>query len=228
MSIRFSALARGRSRRGAPLEADLWPDTAVFELRRYRCGDGWGAVLLVAGYPAALTWGWLGQLAGAGARIDLALHLDGVPAAVAAQQLQRRRSRLESQRRYAAARGRLEEPEVEAAAEDAADLAAQVSRGRAQLHRQAVYLTVHAETSEALDLACARVRSRAAAAMIDLRPATARQMQGVVATAPFGIDPLGAVRTVDTASASAAFPFASPDPTGPVSDASVLDRKSVV
>ncbi|GAB4001394.1 hypothetical protein GCM10029992_36740 [Glycomyces albus] len=211
-----------RRRRGTPLEADLWPDTAFFELRRYRCGDGWGAVFLVTGYPAVLSWGWLGHLAGAGARVNLALHLDGVPAAVAAMQLQRRRARLESQRRYQAARGRLEDPEVEAAAEDAADLAAQVSRGRAQLHKQAVYLTVHAETTEALDLTCARVRSRAAGTMIDLRPATARQPQGVLAAAPFGIDPVGAVRTVDTASASAAFPFASPDIGDPVSDSAVL------
>lgn len=213
---------RARARKGRPLEADLWPDTASFELRRYRCGDSWGSVLLVAGYPASLTWGWLANLAGTGARVSLALHLDGVDAQVAAMQLQRRRSRLESQRRYAAARGRLDDPEVEAAAEDAADLAGQVSRGRSQLHRQAVYVTVHAETAAELDLACARIRSRAAAAMLDLRPATARQLPGALATAPFGIDPVAATRTVDTAAASAAFPFASPDLTGPVSESAVL------
>jgi type IV secretory pathway VirB4 component len=211
-----------RARRGRVLEADLWPDTASFEMRRYRCGDSWAAVLLVTGYPASLSWGWLAHLAGAGARVSVALHLDGVPAAVAAMQLQRRRSRLESQRRYASARGQLEDPEVEAAAEDAADLAAQVSRGRAQLHKQAVYVTVHAETPAELDLACARIRSRAAAAMIDLRPATARQLPGAIAAVPFGTDPVGAVRTVDTASASAAFPFASADRSGPVSPSAVL------
>jgi len=211
-----------RSRRGRVLEADLWPDTASFEMRRYRCGDSWAAVLLVTGYPASLSWGWLAHLAGAGARVSLALHLDGVPAAVAAMQLQRRRSRLESQRRYTSARGQLEDPEVEAAAEDAADLAAQVSRGRAQLHKQAVYVTVHAQTPAELDLACARVRSRAASAMIDLRPATARQLPGAIAVVPFGTDPVAATRTMDTASASAAFPFASADRSGPVSPSAVL------
>ncbi|MEU6246132.1 DUF87 domain-containing protein [Glycomyces sp. NPDC047010] len=204
------------------LEADLWPDTALFEMRRVRIGDSWAAVLLVTGYPATLPWGWAAHLAVPGSRVSLALHLDGVPAQVAAMQLQRRRSRFESQRRYQAVRGRLDDPAVEAAAADAADLAAHVARGHSQLHRQAVYLTVHAETPAELDLVCARVRSRAAAAMIDVRPATARQLPGLVATVPFGTDPVAATRTVDTPTAAAAFPFASPDMDGPVPDSAVL------
>lgn len=209
-------------RASAVLEADLWPDTAVFEMRRVRIGDSWAAVLLVTGYPATLPWGWAAHLAVPGSRVSLALHLDGVPAPVAAMQLQRRRSRFESQRRYQAVRGRLDDPAVEAAAADAADLAAQVARGHSQLHRQAVYLTVHAETPAELDLVCARVRSRAAAAMVDVRPATARQLPGLIATVPFGADPVGAHRTVDTPTAAASFPFASPDMDGPVPDSSVL------
>jgi type IV secretory pathway VirB4 component len=209
-------------RTSAALEVDLWPDTAVFEMRRVRIGDSWAAVLLVTGYPATLPWGWAAHLAVPGSRVSLALHLDGVPAQVAASQLQRRRSRFESQRRYQAVRGRLDDPAVEAAAADAADLAAQVARGHSQLHRQAVYLTVHAESPDELDLVCARVRSRAAAAMIDVRPATARQLPGLIATVPFGTDPVGAHRTVDTPTAAASFPFASPDMDGPVPDSAVL------
>ncbi|WP_335989826.1 VirB4 family type IV secretion system protein [Glycomyces sp. MUSA5-2] len=203
------------------LEADLWPDATVVEMRRLRTGDSWSAVLLVTGYPATLPWGWAGRLAVPGTRVAISLHLEGVPAQVAAMQLQRRRARLESQRRYQSVRGRLEDPAVEAAAADAADLAAQVARGHAQLHRQALYLTVHAEDPADLDLVCARVRSRAAAAMIDLRPATARQLPGAIAGVPFGIDPVGAHRTVDTATAAAAFPFASPD-LGAIPETAVL------
>lgn len=217
----FHNRSRGRAARPG-LEADLWPDAAVFEMRRFRSGDSWGAVLLVCGYPATLPWGWAAQLAVPGARVNVAVHLDGVPAPVAAMQLQRRRARLESQRRYQSVRGRLDDPAVEAAAADAADLAAQVARGHAQLHRQAVYLTAFAESPAELDLVCARIRSRAAAAMLDVRPATARQLPGAVATAPFGTDPVGARRTVDTAAAAASFPFASPDLDGAVADTAVL------
>lgn len=219
----MSAFRNRLGRRTRPgLEADLWPDTAVFEMRRFRSGDSWGAVLLVCGYPATLPWGWAAQLAVPGARVNVAVHLDGVPAPVAAMQLQRRRARLESQRRYQSVRGRLDDPAVEAAAADAADLAAQVARGHAQLHRQAVYLTAFAESPAELDLVCARIRSRAAAAMLDVRPATARQLPGAVAVVPFGTDPVGARRTVDTAAVAASFPFASPDPDGPVADTAVL------
>ncbi len=210
------------AKRGFALEADLWPDTAVVGMRRMRAGDGWAAVLLLVGYPASLPLGWFEYLIGPAARCEAALHLEGLDAATAAARLQRRRARLESQRRYAAAKGRLDDPAVEAAAADAADFAGRIARGEAQLHAQAVYVTVHAETPEALDLACARLRAGCSAAMLDLRPATARQLPGLFATLPIGADPVGAKRTVDTDTAAAAFPFCSADVPGPVTDTAVL------
>ncbi|WP_133884320.1 VirB4 family type IV secretion system protein [Glycomyces sp. NRRL B-16210] len=192
------------------------------ELRRVRVGDGWAAALVLVGYPASLSLGWIETLTGAHTRIEVSVHIDNVPSDMAASRLHKRRARLESSRRYAAHRGRLDEPEVDVAAHDAAELADRVARGQARLHRLAVYVTVHAETERDLELACARLRAGASAAMMDVRPATARQLPGLIATVPLGIDPVGATRTVDTETASAVFPFGSADVPGSVVPASVL------
>jgi hypothetical protein len=221
-SLLTRLLGKARGRGDYPVPVELWPDTAFTELRRVRVGDGWAAVLVLVGYPAALPLGWIETLTGTHTRIEVAVHIDNVASSVAAARLHKRRARLESSRRYAAYRGRLDEPEVEAAAHDAADLADRIARGLSRLHRLAVYVTVHAETERDLDLACARLRAGASAAMMDVRPSTARQLPGLIATVPLGIDPVGATRTVDTDTASAVFPFASADVPGPVTSTSVL------
>lgn len=213
---------RGGRRRSWPVPVDLWPDAAVIEARRMACGDGHAAVLVLTGYPARLQLGWLEILVGQNARVAVALHLDGVPAEVAAARLHRRRARLESARSYAAHKGQLDDPATDAAAEDAADLADRIARGETRLLRQAVYLTVYAENERELDLACARVRAAATSALLDVRPATFRQLPGLIACAPLGADPVGASRTVDVDVAAASFPFASPDVPGPVNNDAIL------
>lgn len=209
-------------RRSWPIPVDLWPDAAVIEARRMACGDGYAAILVLTGYPARLPLGWLEILVGQNARVAVALHLDGVPAEVAAVRLHRRRARLESARSYAAHKGHLDDPATDAAAEDAADLADRIARGETRLLRQAVYLTVYAESERELDLACARVRAAATSALLDVRPATFRQLAGLIACTPLGADPVGASRTVDVDVAAASFPFASPDVPGPVSNDAIL------
>ena len=186
MKPSLKALSSNFTGRGYVLETDLWPDTAVVQLRRMRIGDGWAAVLLLVGYPASLPLGWLEFLVGNHARIETSIHINGLDPATAGSMLQRRRARFESQRMYAANRGKLDDPNVEAAAADAADFAGRIARGESQLHAQAVYVTVHALTTEELDIACARLRAGTAAAMLDLRPASARQLPGLFATRPAG------------------------------------------
>ncbi|MGH8883166.1 MAG: VirB4 family type IV secretion system protein, partial [Stackebrandtia sp.] len=100
---------------------------------------------------------------------------------------------------------------VEAAAADAADLAGRIARGEARLFTAAVYVTVHAAALADLDAACQQVRAAADATLLDLRPGTFRQLPGVTSTLPFGVDAVGATRSLDTDTVAAAFPFASPD-----------------
>ena len=106
------------------------------------------ATLAVTGYPAEVAPGWLEPLTSYPGRLDIALHIEPVPPAVAADRLRRQRARLESSRRTWAGQGRLDDPATEAAAEDARALAYQVARGEGKLFRLGLYLTVHGEDPE--------------------------------------------------------------------------------
>src|SRR5687767_6539389 len=105
-------------------------------------GDGLRATYAVTGYPREVRPGWLEPVITHQGPIDLALHIEPVPTAVAADRLRRQLARLESTRRLAAGKGRLADPALDVAAEDARTLADRLARGEGKLFRTGLYATV--------------------------------------------------------------------------------------
>ncbi|MDA8283048.1 MAG: conjugal transfer protein TraC [Actinomycetota bacterium] len=185
------------------------PDRVEVRPRALRVGDGWCASLAVVGYPREVGFGWLEPLCAHPGRLDVAVHVEPVPANQAADRLRRQLARMESGRRTDAAKGRLVDPDVEVAAVDARALAAGLARGEQRLFRVGLYLTVHAPSEKALEAECTRVKALCASMLLDAQPATWRMLQGWSATLPVGLDTLGQRRAFDTDALAASFPFAS-------------------
>jgi type IV secretory pathway VirB4 component len=213
-----------RSKRPATTDAVLAgsPDAVEVGARFVRAGDDHCATLLVTGYPAEVGAGWLEPLLSYPGRIDVALHIDPIAPAVAAALLRKQRGRLESSRRTDAGRGRLDDPALDAAATDAAEMATRLARGEAKLFKVGLYLTVHAASPDELDQAVTEVRALAGSLLLDVAAATWRQLQGWITSLPLAFDPLGAKRIFDTDALAASFPFASPDVPVPDSEMGVL------
>ncbi|MBT8227508.1 MAG: DUF87 domain-containing protein [Dactylosporangium sp.] len=193
------------------------PDAVEAGGRSVRVGDDHVATLVVTSYPSEVGAGWLEPLLAYPGRLDAAIHIDPIPPAVAADRLRKQRARMESSRRVDAARGRLDDPELDAAAEDAADLATRLARGAGRLFRVGLYLTVHADTPDELAERVTEVCALAASLLLGAVPVTWRQLQGWIASLPLAVDRIGLTRTFDTEALAASFPFASPDlpvPTG--------------
>jgi type IV secretory pathway VirB4 component len=166
----------------------------------------------VVGYPHEVARGWLAPLLRAAGDLDLTLHIEPVAPALAADRLQRQRARLESSRRLDAEKGRLVDPTLEAAAQDADELAGRLARGESRLLRGGVYLSVKASSREELRERCERTRALCASLLLTIVPATFRPLDGWISTLPIGVDRLGLRRSFDTDALAAAFPFASADP----------------
>jgi type IV secretory pathway VirB4 component len=185
------------------------PDSIEVGARALRVGDGWCRSFAIVGYPREVALGWLEPLAGHPGRLDVSVHVEPIPAQIAADRLRRQLARLESGRRADAAKGRLGDPEIEVAALDARDLAAGLARGEQKLFRVGLYLTVHAPSEQSLDAECARVRALCSSMLLDAQAATWRSLQGWVTTLPLGVDALSLRRSFDTDALAASFPFAS-------------------
>jgi type IV secretory pathway VirB4 component len=187
------------------------PDAVEVGGRAVRVGDGYSAALAVTGFPAEVGPGWLEPLIAYPGRVDVSLHIEPVPPVIASQRLRKQRGRFEASRRTDAAKGRLDDPELDAAAADAAELATRVARGEARLFRLGLYLTVHADSEHELADRVSEVRALASSLLLDVAPATWRQLQGWITGLPLAFDALGMKRVFDTDALAAAFPFTSPD-----------------
>ncbi|WP_267244532.1 VirB4 family type IV secretion system protein [Streptomyces sp. PR69] len=203
---------------GARLLEVAGPEAIDVHARTVAIGAHVATTLVVTGYPAEVTPGWLAPLLNYPGHLDIALHIEPVPNPVAAAGLKRQRARLESGRRAGFDKGHLDDPDVEAAAADAAELAYRIARGEGKLFHVALYMTVHAPDEEALAEEAAAVRAIAESLLMTVAPTTYRALPGWLATLPLGIDTLKIRRTFDTAALAACFPFTSPELPLPTND----------
>ena len=187
------------------------PDSLSVAPRHLEVGGELVASFAITGYPREVHPGWLQPLLSYPGRVDVALHVEPIDPVTAANRLKKQLSKLESGRRHTSEKGRLVDPMVEAATEDAYDLSARVARGEGKLYRLGLYLTVHATNRETLADEVGAVRSLAASLLLNAQPTTYRSLQGWVSTLPLGLDLIGMRRTFDTDALAAAFPFTSPD-----------------
>jgi type IV secretory pathway VirB4 component len=197
---------------GAQPESLLGPPALELERGAARIGQGWTRTLAVVGYPREVARGWLEPLLRAAGELDLALHIEPLAPALAADRLRRQRARLESTRRLERDRGALPDPTVAAAAEDADELAARLARGESRLFRSGLYLSVRADTREELNERTERVRALCASLLLHTVPTSFRSLDGWLSTLPLGLDRLGLRRAFDTEALAASFPFAAVDP----------------
>jgi type IV secretory pathway VirB4 component len=175
--------------------------------------DGrWHRTLSVIGYPREVSRGWLAPLLRAAGELDLSLHIEPVSPQLAADRLARQRARLESSRRIDTQKGRLTDPTLEAAANDADELAARLARGESRLLRSGLYLSITAESHQELEERTERVRALCASLLLHVVPATFRPLEGWTTSLPVGLDQLRLRRSFDTEALAAGFPFAATDP----------------
>jgi type IV secretory pathway VirB4 component len=177
-----------------------------------RAGGVWHRTLAVIGYPREVDQGWLAPLLAAAGELDLTLHIEPVSPMIAAERLRRQRARLESTRRLDAEHGRLTDPTLATAADDADELAGALARGESRLFRSGLYLRVTASSREQLEERTERVRALCASMLLHVVPASFRAYRGWLTTLPLGSDRLRLLRTFDTPALAAGFPFASADP----------------
>ncbi|BDT85627.1 MULTISPECIES: PrgI family protein [Nocardia] len=193
-----------------PVGAEFAPESLTIGTRHLEIGGDWAATVAVNGYPREVAAGWLAPLLTHPGRVEVAVHIDPVDPVTAAGRLRRQLARLESSRMHDAGRGRLSDPQVDVAVEDATELSARVARAEARLFRVGIYLTVHADTEAELADELAAVRALAASLLVDTCTLAYRAAQAWATTLPLGLDLIGVLRTFDTTALAAAFPFDSP------------------
>lgn len=197
------------SRPEAPPAGLIGPDAVEVSMRRVKVGETWCETSAMTRWPRAVRHGWLQPLLSYPGAVDVALCVEPYPSELAMNRLRRQLARLESTRRLDEKRSKLSDPELEAAAEDTADLQGRLARGEDRLFRVGLYITARADSEGDLDQEAGKIRSLARSLLLGPSPVTFRALEGWISTLPLGLDALGLKKTFDTSALATAFPFAS-------------------
>jgi Domain of unknown function DUF87. len=177
----------------------------------FRLGTKYGRTLYVYGYPRSLYTGWLSPLINIDEVIDISMFVYPVESAVILKNLQKKVTQLEASMSINSEKGRIRDPELEAAINDAEELRDQLQVGAEKFFRFGLYVTIYADSLEELAYIQHTIETIFGQQMIFSKVASSQQEQGMNSSLPQCTDQLQIRRNMNTGAISTSFPFTSAD-----------------
>lgn len=186
----------------APLEVEV--DFSYLRLNRsfYR-------TFFVSGYPRFVEPNWLEPLVSFEHSLLLSMFIYPTKSAGILDDLKRKIAEMEATIQTDVERGRVVDPAVTVALEDARDLQEQLAKGAERFFQFSLYITAPAKAVEELNTKSQLVESTLGSISVTARPAMLQMPDGFICTEPLGQDPLYLTHNMDTTSLATIFPFTS-------------------
>lgn len=172
-----------------------------------KIGDYFYRTLFVAGYPRFVTANWLGPLISFDHTLDIAMYIYPTQSAEVLENLRRKVGEMEATIQSDMKRGRVIEPSIQVALEDALALQQQLAKGAERFFQFGLYVTIPAKTKEDLDKTTKQVEATLGSLMIMSKKAILQMEEGLKTVLPMGQDRLVITRNMDTTSLATTFPF---------------------
>ena len=177
----------------------------------FRLGTKYGRTLYIYGYPRTLITGWLSPLINIDEVLDISMYIYPVDTTVVMKNLQKKVTQLEASIAVNTERGKIRDPELEAAITDAEELRDQLQVGEEKFFRFGLYVTLWADSLEELGFVQRKIETLFGQQMVFSKVASSLQEQGMNSTMPQCTDELLIRRNMNTGAISTSFPFTSAD-----------------
>lgn len=177
----------------------------------FRLGTKYGRTLYVYGYPRMLYTGWLSSIINIDEVIDVSMYIYPVDTGVVMKNLTKKVTQLEASMNINNEKGRVRDPELEAAISDAEDLRDQLQVGAEKFFRYGLYVTIYADSLDELQFIQHKIENIFGQQMVFSKVASSQQEQGMNSTMPQCSDQLQIRRNMNTGAISTSFPFTSAD-----------------
>ena len=176
-----------------------------------RLGTKDGRTLYVYGYPRSLYTGWISPIINMDEVIDVSMYIYPVESAVVMKNLRTKVTQLEASLSLNAEKGRVRDPELEAAINDAEELRDQLQVGAERFFRFGLYITIWADSMDEMKFVQQKIETIFGQQMVFSKVANSQQEQGLNSTMPQCSDQLQIRRNMNTGAISTSFPFTSAD-----------------
>ncbi len=174
-----------------------------------KIGSTYYRTLFVIGYPRFVGANWLAPLINFDHTLQISMFHYPVQSKDILDNLRRKIGEMEATINADMQKGRVIDPAVQVALDDALQLQDQLVKGAERFFQFGLYVTIPSETMEELDTISKQVESMLGSLIIISKPATLLQEQAFVTTMPIGLDRINVTRNMDTTSLATTFPFTS-------------------
>ena len=187
------------------------PSAVEVDFSYIRIGQNYYTTLFISGYPRFVGANWLSPIINFDHTLDLSMFYYPVKSKGILEDLKKKITEMEATVRTDRERGKIEDPTVTSALEDAHALQEQLVKGIERFFQFSFYITIPAETLEELITVKTKVESTLGSLLLISKTATLQMEQAFQSTIPTALDKLLITRNMDTTSLATTFPFTSSD-----------------
>ena len=187
------------------------PASLEFKSNYFIMGTRYCRTMYAYGYPRSIYTGWLSSIINLDEILDISMFIYPVDSQVVMNNLRRKVTQLEASMEVNAEHGKIRDPGLEAAYQDAEELRDKLQIGSEKFFRFGLYFTISAKSEEELTFITHKVETLLGQQMVLTKSASAQQEQGLNSTIPQFTDELQIRRNMDTGALSTTFPFTSAD-----------------
>ncbi len=183
------------------------PPSIEVDFDYMKMGDYFFRTLFVAGYPRFVSANWLEPLISFSHTLDIAMYVYPTKSDEVLDSLKRKIGEMEATIQSDMKRGRVVEPSVQVALEDALSLQQELAKGSERFFQFGLYVTMPAKTKDDLDKTTKQVEATLGSLLILTKKAVLQMEEGFRTTLPMGQDRIVVTRNMDTTSLATTFPF---------------------
>jgi len=202
------AFAAQKFAKGAVSVKDvIAPSYVEVDFDHLRVNNTYYRTLFVAGYPRYVSANWLHPLISFDHSLFISMFIYPTESKVILEDLKRKIAEMEATIQTDMKRGRVVDPSVQVALDDALALQAQLAKGAEHFFQFGLYVTIPEETLDELNRISKEIESTLGSLLIIPKHATLSQEEGFKSTLPMAYDTLDVTRNIDTTSLATTFPF---------------------
>ncbi|MSR68676.1 DUF87 domain-containing protein, partial [Candidatus Saccharibacteria bacterium] len=172
-----------------------------------KIGRRYARTYFVYAYPRTLFTGWLSPIINLDEIVDISLNIEPVESQIVLNNLRKKVGQLEASNTINQEKGKVRDPQLEAAINDAEEMRDKLQVGEERFFRFGFYITVYGKDETELEQIGKKIESILGTGLVYAKPATIQMEQGFNSTLPMGTDQLQIRRNMDTGAISTSFPF---------------------
>lgn len=185
------------------------PSGLEVDFNHLRVGGQFFQVFFIAGYPREVGANWLSPVINFQHPLDIAMYYYPMDARDVLQNLRRKITEMETELNIEYKEGRILDPSVQLALQDAKSLQDELVAERERFFQFSLYLALPANDLKDLQLLAKQLESVLGSIMLLPRKATLQMEEGFQSCLPYFSDQLLVGRNMDTTSIATTFPFTS-------------------